>query len=108
MKIKMMTLYASAERSVQAGEIALFPNEEAEALIEGGYAVPVDVPADGEQVRTRPVPQPPKAGQEPKTPAKAPAKTPAKAPAKTAKDPVQTPDNAGGGEGQGGPDKPAE
>ncbi|MFD8556629.1 hypothetical protein ACFV1N_04960 [Streptosporangium canum] len=58
MKIEMVTLYASPERTVQPGETALFGNDEAQALIDGGFARPVD--ADG--IRTRPVPQPAKAG----------------------------------------------
>lgn len=51
MKIQMITLYADAERSVQPGQVALFPPDKAEALIAGGYARAV---GEGE-VRTRPV-----------------------------------------------------
>ncbi|MFF0867634.1 hypothetical protein ACFYUV_38135 [Nonomuraea sp. NPDC003560] len=102
MKIKMLTLYASAERSVQPGETAVFPNDEAEELIAGGFAVP----ADGAQVRTRPVPQPPKDGgqqqtappvtppdtETPKAPVKAPAKAASKAAGKPpAKAATETP-----------------
>ncbi|MFG1873386.1 hypothetical protein ACGFIV_00935 [Sphaerisporangium sp. NPDC049003] len=59
MKLEMRTLYATSERSVQPGQQAVFPREEAEALIAGGFAVPVDDDGEG-KVRTRPVPQPPK------------------------------------------------
>lgn len=68
MKLEMRTLYATSERSIQPGQQAVFPPEEAEALIAGGFAVPVDEDGEG-KVRTRPVPQPPKA-QGRKAPAK--------------------------------------
>lgn len=51
MRVEMKTLYATPERTVQAGEQAVFPREEAEALIAGGFARAVD--EDG-AVRTRP------------------------------------------------------
>lgn len=98
MKIRMVTLYASAERSVQPGEEALFPNDEAEALIEAGFAVPVD----GGQVRTRPLPQPPKTPAQPtETPTETPADTPVQPSAKTrAKKTPAKQDPPAGSEGQ--------
>ena len=70
MKIEMVTLYASPERTVQPGETALFPNDEAEALIEGGFARAVDA----DELRTRPVGPPSNraktGGKQPATPPK--------------------------------------
>ncbi len=61
MKIEMKTLYCTPERTVQPGQVAQFPNDEAETLIERGFAVPVDEEGQG-TVRTRPVAQPAKRG----------------------------------------------
>lgn len=70
MWVEMIQLYADAERSVQPGQRAQFPNETAEKLIKDGAAVQVDGPqGERTEIRTRPVPQPPKA-QTRKAPAK--------------------------------------
>lgn len=104
MKLEMRTLYATPERSIQPGQQAVFPPEEAERLIAGGFAVPVDEqghgvvrarPAVGDdpedpedpdggdtKVRTRPVPQPPKTPGR-KAPSKKSADVPADPPTPT-------------------------
>lgn len=52
MKLQMMTLYATAERTIQPGEVADFAPEEARALIAGHYAMSVD-PAPAPETKGR-------------------------------------------------------
>ncbi|MGC5009753.1 hypothetical protein ACLQ2R_03205 [Streptosporangium sp. DT93] len=64
MWVEMIRQYADAERSLAPGDRAMFPNADAEAMIRDGAAVQIDGP-DGErtdrtELRTRPVPQPPR------------------------------------------------
>ena len=44
--LKLRSLYASPTRTVQAGEIADFDDAEAQALLDGGYAELLGIPAD--------------------------------------------------------------
>lgn len=60
-KIRMRTLYATAQRSISPGQVAMVDEAEAEQLVDGGYAVYVR--ADGSDElprRTAPGVQPPK------------------------------------------------
>ncbi|MCG5220271.1 hypothetical protein [Streptosporangium sp. KLBMP 9127] len=50
MQVEMLTLYASPDRTIQVGQRAVFPPEEAKELIDGGFARAVDEHA----TRTRP------------------------------------------------------
>jgi hypothetical protein len=47
--IKLKTLYSSPARSVQPGEIAEFDDDEAQGLIDGGYADLVGEPVDEDE-----------------------------------------------------------
>jgi hypothetical protein len=49
MKVRMKTLMAGPEGTFAAGQVADLPEAQAQALIEGGYAVAVEAPAQADQ-----------------------------------------------------------
>lgn len=65
MWVEMVRQYADAERSLAPGQRGMFSNEDAQKMIDDGAAFEVDGPhgerTERAEVRTRPVPQPPRA-----------------------------------------------